>query len=227
MDRFFQTTMGQPFKAESAKYANIPLDEPQEPSFYHHQHHPHPHPMEHPSSRPSAHHQHVHTRSQSHSHYYHTMGRLNGQDYYYNIPNGPTAIETNQLRRSPPQMHDPPPLRSPHNHAKLDPLILMQVCNEISDTPIDSCPPIPKSRDYTVAAARNGNLYRFSFPQRRYITSLYTCPEKKITLPKNQIVTVFGPSQSDRSKFTVCCRSCCGQPVQLDIQHQLTKMSFH
>lgn len=228
LNKFLTSTMPHhQAEPQQAGYANLPGDEPQE-SFIYHQHR-HPHPLQH-APRHAPHHQHVHTRSQSHSNYYHTMGHYPGNDYYYNLPTRQTAIAANNLGRSPQQIHDPPLRSQPmHTHGKLDPLKVMEVCNEISDRPIDSSPPIPKSRDYTVAFMRDGNLYRFGFPQKRYITGSYRDPVKNIALSKDQLVTVLGPSQGDRSKFTVCFSSCAGccDPIQLDIQHQLTKMPLH
>lgn len=215
--KYFQTTLSA--HAEQAKYANLRQDSP-----YYNSHHLSPQHMQHPSGV-VPHPQFVHNRSQSHSHshHYHTMSGV-VFPYYCNLQPVQPVMEA---QRSPPRMHDPAPLVSPPLHArsKMDPMQVMQVQLEIDELPFDLCPTIPKSRDYTVATLPDGNTYRIKFPQKRRITSEFHDPSINLTVPKDSGVTVLGPSQSDRSKFTVIWKCCSQSPiVQFDIQHQLTKM---
>lgn len=179
-------------ESERANYANVPLEDPEEILFMQQQQPRHLH------SRP---HQHVHSRSHSH-HYYHTMCQANDlqQANYYNLSNVGTTIIPARSTRHPSPINEPQPM---HNQlAKLDKITLMQVCAELGN--IDSPPPMPSSRNYTISGSREEGLYKITFPQRRYIKGHYLDPITGVSLAPGSIVSVLGPLEGDPSKFTVC-----------------------
>ena len=61
-------------------------------------------------------------------------------------------------------------------------------------------------------------LYKFTFPQRRFIKGQFTDPVTGISLPPGATVSVLGTSKDDRSKFTVCYKD-----QHIDMPHQLTQ----
>lgn len=179
--------------SERANYANVPQDS-------------------HTVSRP---HQHVHTRSLSQHHYYHTMRHQDFNNYYNisNVPTGTTIVPARSRHPSP--INEPPAM---HNHmGHMDSITLFQICNELF--PLDSPPPMPNSRNYTILGSKECcPLYKAPFPQRRFTRGHFTDPQTGISLAPNSPVSVLGPSKEDRSKFTVCYND-----QHIDIPHQLTQ----
>lgn len=203
ISKYFNSQLAQ--EADRANYANVPLKDPEEQLFMQQQPH-------HLHTRP--HHQHVHSRSHSH-HYYHTMCQSNDvhQSNYYNLSNFGTTIIPARSTRHPSPINEPQPM---HNQvAPLDNITFMQVCAELGN--IDSPPPMPSSRNYTISGTREGGLYKITFPQRRYIKGHYSDPITGVSLTPGSIVSVLGPSKEDRGKFTVCYND-----KHIDMPHLLT-----
>jgi len=202
LNKYFTSQMNS-VDSERANYANVPPDADETLLIRPHQHQPHnPHP------RP---HQHVHNRSHS-QHYYHTMCQVNDLNNYYNLSNiGTTIIPARSRHPSP--INEPPPM---HNHVtQLDSITIMVVCNELGI--LDSPPPMPNPRKYSVSGSRECGLYKIAFPQRRFVKGHFTDPNTGICLTPGSLVSVLGPSKDDRAKFTVCYND-----QHIDMPHQLT-----
>lgn len=204
LDKFFASHMAQ-VGADRANYANVdPID--QEESFLMHHHHQ---PSRHHSHHHTRPHQHVHSRSHS-QHYYHTMYQVNDLNNYYNISTIVPAIT--RSRRSPIN-EPPPPIHNPVAH--LDCITVMQVCNELGNN-IDSSPPMPNPRNYSILNTREG-LFKVAFPQTRAMKNNYRDPLTGTVIKSGESVSVLGPSKDDRSKFTVCFND-----KHIDLPHQHT-----
>lgn len=167
----------------------------------------------------SPHQHHMHLRSQS-QHYYNAMANQtndsNHHNNYYNLSNlGTTIIPARSRHPSPYNSHIPQ-----HNHIPpLDPIVVMKICNEL-ELHLDSAPPMPAPRNYSVIKSRDRSLYKMPFPQWRYVKGQFTDPLTRITLPAGAPIMVLHPAKDDRSKFTVCYNN-----LHLDIPHQLTAHS--
>lgn len=181
-----------------AEYANVPLEPEQ--LFPHHLH----------QSHPRSQHPHVHTRTQS-RHLYHTTCPLNVSNQYYNLEQA--IIPTRSRHASP--INEPPPMHG--RVVQLDNLTIMQVCNELGYE-LDSNPPVPPARSYTISASRDCVFYKNRFPQERFVKGSFKDPKTGVPIPKGSLVTVLHVSTEDRSKFTVCF-----QDQHIDIPHQLTQ----
>lgn len=201
-----------PVDSERANYANMPTaqEEPIMPNQTRHHSH-HAHHLHHP--RPNY--QHVHSRSHS-RHYYQPMCQVNDLNGYYNLSNIGTTIKPARSRLPSP-VNEPPPIHS--RVAQLDSITVMQVCVELGNL-VDSPPPLPSSRHYTISDSRQCGLFKIKFPQRRYIKGQFTDHVTGTSLPPGSIVSVLGPSKEDRSKFTICYNE-----QHIDIPHQLTQLT--
>lgn len=182
---------------ERASYANVPLDPDTNVPLSHMQ---------------QAQHNHFHNRSQS-QHYYHTMRNNNDPNNYCNLSNFGLNLMPTQSRHPSPILDVP----TIHNHhlPQLDSITILRVCNELGN--LDSPPPMPNSRDYSISRSREYGLCKIKFPQYRFVKSKFTEPGTRKTLAAGNLVTVLGPSKNDRSKFTVS-----NSIHFLDIPHQLT-----
>lgn len=136
-----------------SNYANIPssqedIAEPLQTNYFSSQHHHHHHNHNH--------HQTLHTRSQS-QHSYHTMRQLDYNNYY-NVSN--SGLTTNFRERP---IEGPPDETSvPLNNRPITTLDIMNVCNELELGTLDSPPPLPSRRNYSVHEAE-GRLYKMTF----------------------------------------------------------------
>lgn len=131
---------------------------------------------------------------------------------YYNLsPSNGRA----DPRKQPPQV-----ARTRHLKA----IEFMQVCNELGV--LDSAPPLPPSRQYSISQAHSGfGLYKLEFPHRRYVNQDYVDPVSKTALLRGQLVLALRPSKSNRSKFTVILldnNQSPTKPLQFDVPHQIT-----
>lgn len=136
-------------------YANIPssqedLIEPLQTNLYlgqhnylQHNHHSH------------NHNQSLHARSQS-QHSYHTM--RNDFNNYCNLSYN--KITSNVKERS--IVAPPDETTAPINNCQITPLEIMQVCNELQLGNLDSPPPLPNRRNYSVCPTERG-LFKVTF----------------------------------------------------------------
>lgn len=193
-------------------YANVPLDSDNLVTpvlnFSHNHHHHQPSRISHHSR---SNHQRVHSQSQS-QHLYHTTHGVNDLNNYYNICNifpqhGPISRPCHSPINEP-----QPPMHNPKN---FNCLTVMHVCNEMG-TNIDSAPPMPKSRQYTISRTRNA-LFKVAFPQTRTMKVDYQDMRTKTFIKAHEDITVLHPSKEDRSKFTVCYNE-----QHFDMPHQHT-----
>jgi hypothetical protein len=198
----------------ATNYANVPLDHESPPSLkatanHHANNHHHRQVSRHSHHSRS---QHVHSRSHS-QHYYQTMHHqfhpsVNDPNNYYNLTNlvGPPPPMT-VSRHS--------PINEPllNNRTHLDCITVMQVCNELGNN-IDSAPPMPSSRQYSIVITNNG-YFKMAFPQSRTMMKNFQDPNTKLFIKAGEIVSVLGPSKEDRSKFTICYKE-----QHIDVQHQ-------
>lgn len=192
MSKFFNSQ-------KRADYANVPPEPEQSLSSPYHLHQPHP----------RSHHPHVHTRTHS-QHHYHTTCPVNVPNQYYNLEPPPARSKHVSPINEPPPMHT-------RVVQQLDNLTIMQVCNELGYE-LDSNPPVPPPRSYTISASRDGVFYKNPFPQARFVKGGFTEPKSGTYIPKGSLVLVLCVSKEDRSKFTVCF-----QDQHVDMPHQLTQ----
>ena len=192
-------------------YANVPpvsndLVTPVHNFSHSHSHHHHqPSRISHHSR---SNHQRVNSQSQS-QHLYHTTHGVNN---YYNISNVfPQHSPISRTCRSP--INEPEPIK--HNPENFNCLTVMHVCNEMGNN-IDSAPPMPKSRQYTISTFRNA-LFKVAFPQTRTMKVDFLDMRTKTFIKANESITVLHPSKEDRSKFTVCYNN-----QHFDMPHQHT-----
>lgn len=196
--------------SERANYANVQLDRDQTL------------PMQDRHQPSNQHHQHLHTRSRSQNHYHTMCHQVNDPNNYYNLNIGSTTIIPERARHHSSPMNKaplapssvvPPPV---HNRlAQFDTITIMQVCNELGN--LDTSPPMPSPRNYTISGSKNCCMYKNPFPQCRYLKGQFTDPITGISIPPRTPVTVLCVSKADRSKFTVCYRD-----HHIDLPHQLT-----
>lgn len=200
-------------EADRAKqYANVPMNHdeshilhpPMVDSIGGYKQHQHLHLL----SNPSA----LHSRSQS-QHHYHTMCQdLNN---YYNLTNIRPVVP-NSRGQSP--IHEPPP--QAHNYAQLDSITIMQVCNEFGN--LDSPPPTPAPRNYTISRNQDGSLAKVMLPHKRWTKFTYTDHIAGASLPPGSPISILAASKEDRSKFSSCiCLD--GVYKYIDIPHHLTQ----
>lgn len=196
-------------------YANVPNheDDPLSPISHqqHQTHHNHHHQRQQSRhSHRSHHHQHLHARSHS-QHYYQPMltQGLNDLNCYYNVvPPGIT-----RSRHSP--SNEPP--RPIHTHpGQLDCITLMQVCNELGNN-IDSAPPMPSSRKYTISRTQ-GETFKVALPQKRIMNVDFCDQFTGTSIKAGESISVLEPSNDDRSKFTICY-----DHKYIDLPHQYTQ----
>lgn len=243
IDKYFRSQRASELEAERANYANVPVNSEEtllisvsnhsqphmtKDSMVHHASQPHPTVA---SATGMVGHHHHRSHSQAHTFArgsYHTMCQANDYNNYYNLSNiGTTIIPARSRRHSPineavaSSMHRTmiANRQNPHHGQmpQMTPLTLMQVCEEKYGN-VDAPPPMPASRNYTISCCRNSRaLYKLSFPQQRLVRGHFTDPVTRVSIKPNSQVTVIGPSQEDRSKFTVCYKD-----QHVDMPHQLT-----
>lgn len=210
LNKYFASQMAQLARQDRSNYANVFVDQ-EEPAFLLHHHQPRHLPRH---SLPHHHQQPLHNRSHS-QHYYHTMYPVNDLNNYCNISTIGQAIKPARTRpQSPITNEQPSPLNNPV--AQLDCITVMQVCNELGNN-IDSAPPVPNGRTYSILRTRDG-LFKVAFPQTRVMKSDYADPHTGTVIKSGESVSVLGPSKEDRSLFTVCY-----QDKHMDLPHQLTR----
>lgn len=95
------------------------------------------------------------------------------------------------------QQHAAQPPHLPH---KVDMIAVMQVCTELGY--LDTQPPTPSARNYTVSSTRDGRLFKVNYPQRRILKSPFTDRSTGLCLPRGSPLFVKGPSKEDRSKLS-------------------------
>lgn len=170
-------------------------------------------------------HSHVHTRTHSLSqHYYHPLAPLDDFVNYYNVSN---AIQPTRSHYPTSINDSPPPLinnNNNHNHHhhhhqnapvfdQLSPIQIMKLCCELGQQ-VDSPPPVPPSRNYTIMA---GQDLKVMFPQRRVLKTPCSSPLAGVSLAPGSVVTALGPSREDRTKITILIGD-----QQVDLPYQLT-----
>ena len=99
----------------------------------------------------------------------------------------------------------------------MDSMTVMRLGVELG-VAIDAAPEMPKSRKYSVSEASNGQMYKFLFPQTRVVATDFSDPQEDVFIRKGDSVTVLGPSDEDRSKFTICHKE-----GYVDVPHQYTQ----
>lgn len=206
LNRYFKSISQ--FDAERANYANVPIDNIDNEDHHNHQPYLSLAPQTHTKSR----NQHAHRRSHS-QHYCPSVCHVNDHlhNQYYNFP--PTILPARS--RHPSQIHETQPSHD-HGHIdNFDTLALMKVCTVKGH--VDSPPPMPPCRNYTVAKGHNHNLYKIMFPHNRHIRGHFTDLATGITLQPGHQVTILCIAPEDRSQFTVCFRD-----QHFNIPHQLT-----
>lgn len=208
IEKYF-TSMKEP---DPAKYANVPMKQDESQPFMD-LNYQHRHVMHHLQARPPHA---LHSRSNS-RHYYHARCQVNDPNNYYNLSNIGTIIPRSS-HPSPHQLHEHPPPN--HNHAQFDSLTIMQVCNEFGN--LDSPPPMPPPRNYTVTRVQDGSLFKVMLPHRRTTKFQYTDHTTGTSIPPDSTISVLAPSRDDRSKFSICvCID--GHYRHIDMPHQLTQ----
>ena len=203
MEKFFEKLSEQ---QERANYANVPVDSGGDSIISQNNHMLRPHQLR-------SHHQSLHSRSHSH-HYCHTMPYsppANDLNNYYNISN----VRPPLTRSRHSQVHEAP--SPPVNTCveKLDCLAVMHVCNELGNN-VDSAPPLPSSRKYSIAITNQG-LFKVAFPQIRTMKGDYFDPTTRTLIKAGDLVSVSGASKEDRGKFDVYHYHKC-----ISLPHQLT-----
>ena len=190
---------------ERANYANVPIDLENPISVQNHH-----------QSRRSHHfrspHQNLHSRSHSH-HYSHTMPHhqppVNDPNNYCNISNLGIPVRSRYSHINEP----PPPV---HNRGKLDIIAVMHVCNELGNN-IDSAPPMPSSRKYSIANTNQG-LFKMAFPQMRTMKKDFVDPTTCTQIKAGESIRVMGPAKEDRGKFSILHKD-----RYISLPHQLTQ----
>lgn len=196
-------------RREQANYANVPADNQTPPvTPVHHQQNYHVH---HPSrvSHHSRSHHHVHSRTFI-QHYYRPLF-THDVNSYYNMPN----VGMTRSHHSP-VLNRPPPPPHMHNPPQLDCITVMHVCNELGNN-IDSSPPMPESRQYSVIRFKQ-TLVKLAYPQMRTTKSDFLDHRTRTYVKAGETISVLGPTKDDRSMVSICYR---GQ--HLVIPHQLTR----
>lgn len=215
MQKYFNTAIS-PW-AQPTTYANVPIERdttPVAPAMHqpHQDHHGHHQRQPSRHSHRSHNHQHLHARSHS-QHYYQPMlsQGLNDPNCYYNV--APPGVARSR--------HSPinEPLHPIHNQpAQLDCITVMQVCNELGNN-IDSSPPMPSSRKYSISNIQGG-LLKIAFPQTRTMKVDFRDHVTRTFIKSGETISVLEPSKEDRSKFTVCYKD-----KHIDLPHQFTQPS--
>lgn len=206
-------------KDVQANYENVPktMERGERQHFVGHQFHCHQTSKTRRSS-PTHH----HGRSHSH-HYYNAM--LPPPDYinYCNLPphldaSYPMISLANRSRHSTqPALIGQPTAPLQQRRAQLDSMTVMRLGVELG-FPIDASPMMPPSRSYSIIESRNGNLHKLPFPHSRVMAIDVIDPQEDIHIRKGDLVTVLGPSNEDRSKFTVCYKK-----GHIEVPHQYTQ----
>lgn len=208
LQKFFESQYHYNTELDRAKYANVPVEQDHHLAM--------PMPRHHLPIRPH----HVHHRSQS-QHYYHNMSPINDtinyNNQYYNLSNTDT-IKPARSRHLPTNI---PNSMHPCNVAHLDDLTAMQVMGELG-IHLDTEPPIPPSRKYTVSGSCNSGLFKISFPQYRVVNLEYTDPYTQVTIKPGETVTVLGYSNDDCSKFNVCYKD-----QHIEMPHKIWSRTCH
>lgn len=148
LDKYLASQLN-PTEQDRASYANVP-HEPKENFLAHKQ-----------INSSHSHHQHQRLHSRSHSQYHYNMCQVNDPNNYYNLSN--TFIPTRAAHPSP-LMHEQP-AQIYNQMAKLDDLAIMQVCSELGC--LDSPPPIPGGRNYTISGSGERGLFKIMLPSSR------------------------------------------------------------
>lgn len=135
---------------------------------------------------------------------------------YYNITNMPATVHDALKHPSPINNIRAPPF---HNHiGQLDNMTLDQVNIELGHD-LDSPPPMPSPRHYSVIQTPDGCLYKTKIPHQRTLIKPFMDPVSGTTVPSGASVDVMSTSKEDRSKFTVYYES-----KHIDIPHPFTKL---
>lgn len=106
------------------------------------------------------------------------------------------------------------------NHGQVDSItVLQQAWTDRGN--LDTEPPLPSPRKYSIASAPDGCRYKVKMPHRRLTKFPFTDPKLGVFLRPGSCVTVLHPSKQDRSKFTVLYQleSTC---MAIDIPQQIT-----